>query len=722
VFSPIIIRKNIEKVERRLGIRLTEHSVAKSIKVNDHFLSLTMSDGKRSWYQREGGTEAEFNFADWEKEWIQNEQLLCACSFPYWFFRYFFIKTKDGRITRPDVLEAQQIFMDILADLDAQQLPIILFILKARQLGISTIVEAIILWIAMHRKGSHTVISSAEEEKSIEMSDMVWIALENLPLWMMPNITAQNKTKGPEFGDINSDILIQHGAMQKGISRGSTPIAAHVSEVAYYNNPVETIESSLMNAMHENPRTFLALESTARRKGDWFNKTWLYNREAERTGRNKYTCLFLPWYVGRDKYPTKDWIRNHPAPVPYQPSKPALLQAAKAQLYVRTTPLLAKHLGEKWVMPIEQVWYWEFRYDEASRDEMSLRSFYAEMAADEVTAFQSKKTQAFTMETLDRLKLDISDDYIDYALVGDGIDKRYHLKEYWSSKRRISIDWQTMEGINRHCELIPLTRTPDDDTETFFVRIWEHPKKGYSYTIPTDTAGGDGGDNSCIEVIRVGKSGEPCVQVCQLYSAYLPGIELPPFCAALGMYYGKGMDPIPEAYQCPETQLGSGGDPIVHQLTKEGYTNIHRMRRYDMAPKAGGGSNRLGWATTAWSKPLITQNMKMVLDYGWLVIKSQRTLDEIEALELDETESGKVKYDHTAQSHDDSYMSLCIGYWCSHDEETLMSRKAGKRPTKKASLGEKEIESDSCEWMLSRFFSDEERTPDSESEDYDFVY
>lgn len=681
MFSTKIIRQNLDRIERAQGIKLTEYSVEKSIQVYEYFLSIAKTDGKRSWYQREEETEEQFTYAQWEKDWIQNELFYCACSFPYWFFRYFFLKTKDGRITRPEVLAAHLVFMEILADLDEQQLPIILFCLKARQLGVSTLIEAIILWIAMFRRGSHCVIASAEEEKSIDMSGMVWTGLDNLPLWMKPILTAESKQKGPVFGELASDILIQHGAMTKGISRGSTPHAAHVSEVSWFNDPVQTIESSLLKAMHENPRTFLVLESTAKKKDDWFHQTWKYNREAEKTGRNKFTCLFLPWYVGHDKYPTKDWIRNHPIPEGWEPRKGTIDQSIRAALYVATTPLLKKHMGAGWKMPIEQQWFWEFSYDEASRSEQSLRSFYAEMASDEISAFQSKKTDAFSIETIERLRSEISSDFTDYAIIGDGIDKRFHLREYWSSKRHIPIDWITMDGQPRHWELVPLKSSPSEDTEDFFVRIWHHPQRGFSYTIPIDPSGGVGGDHSALEVMRVGKLNEPDIQVAQIYSRWLPAAEIPPFAQALGVYYGRMMEPIPEAYMCPETQMATG-DFTVHQLTKEGYTNIHRMRRYDMAPKSGSIPNRLGWATGSWSRPMITETMKMALDYGWVKILSERTVEEIEGLETDEADNGKLKYDHSTSSYSDSYIALCIGHWCSHDEETLAARKAGKRPRK----------------------------------------
>jgi hypothetical protein len=724
MFSKKVIAANIDRLERSQGIKLTEYPVEKAVAVYAHFLSFTRTDGKRTWYQRDDQTEEQFEFVQWERDWIRNELFLCSCSFPYWFFRYFFIKTKDAQIRRPDLLIAQRIFLDILADLDEQNLPIILFVLKARQLGISTITEAIILWIALFRRGSHTLISSAEEQKSIDMSEMVWIGLNNLPLWMAPVLTGESKARGPIFGELSSDILIQHGAMQKGIGRGSTPIAAHVSEVAYYNNPVVTIESSLLKAMHENPRTFLVLESTAKRKYDWFHNTWTYNRDAESKGMNKYTCLFLPWYVGSDKYPTSDWIRNHPIPDNWKPSQACLEQALKAELYVATTPLLLKYLGAKWKMPREQMWFWEFEYAAAMRDEDSLRSFYAEMAADEVSAFQSKRSPVYSIATQERLRSQISNDYTDYAVLGDGIDKRFHLSDYHSTGRRIVIEWMTMLGEPRRWELVPLKETPSDPFHDLFLRIWEHPKRGFNYSIPADTGGGIGSDHSCIEVLRVGRKGEPDVQVAQLYSSWLPAIEMPPFMHAVGAYYGRMMEPLPEAYLCPETQLGAGGDPIVHQLTKEGYSNIHRMRRYDMAPKSGSLPNRLGWATTSWSRPLITQTLQMAIEYGWIRINSDRTVEEIENLEMDEGNDGKLRQDHSSHSHDDSYMSLCIGHWCSHDEETLAERKAGKRPKPKDSEIEKpsRVLQTAEEIMANSIRMEERMIHEPTDEEMEFVY
>lgn len=720
MFSPKIIAAKLEKLRARTKLPLVEHTLAESNAVSAHFSSLTQSDGKRQWMQRPNETEEEFAYVQWEKEWIQNELYVCAVSFPYWFFRYFFIKTKEGEIRRPDILEAQMVYLDLLSELDEQQLPILLLVLKGRQLGISTVTEAIILWIAMYRRGAHTVIASAEEDKSITMSEMIWTGLDNLPTWMKPIFTGESRKQGPKFGENETDIQVQHGAQTKGISRGSTPIACHLSEVAYYTNPIETIESSLLKAMHENKKTFLVLESTPRKKGDWLHRTWLKNRRGEATGHNRFTCLFLPWYVGRDKYPTADWIRNHPIPENWRPQTRTDEQAAKAALYVATQPLLAKHMGDDWTMPIEQKWFWEWSIIDAeeSNDEESVRSFYSELAADEVSCFAAKKWSVYEPDVLARAKAAMNPNYIDYAFTGNGIDKRFQLRDFQSlSARRVKIDWLTIESEHRHWELVPLHRTPDDPNLDFFLRVWEPPLRGWNYTIGIDIGGGLGRDNSSIDVLRVGKPGEPSLQVAQLYSPWVPSAELPPMCNALGIWYGTFMEPTPEALMVPETQVAVG-DPISYQLNKEGYTNFHRMHRYDTANAKATQGSRLGWATSGWSRQLMLDQEKLAIDNGWLVINSERTYEELEGQERDDDRS-----DHSSTTHDDSIFSLGMAYFVSHDQETLSSR-IGQRPTRTLEVQAEEKKTlDSVELIMAReILAEERRELDPDEDEMSYIY
>lgn len=716
MIHPQIIAENIALAERSLGHELKEYSVADARAIYDHFKSIERTDGKRTWYARsEEQLPESFAFVEWEARHIKNELAMCACSFPYFYYRYCTIRHLDGRIAPPDVLHAQQIFFDILAERDLKHLPILLLNLKARQLGQSTATEAIIVWIALFKRGSHCVIASAEEQKSIEMSEMLWRILENLPLWMQPHLTREDRRIGPEFGDNGSDILIQHGSQTKGISRGSTPVAAHLSEVAYYPDPIETIESSLIRAMHENPNTFLMLESTARRKGDWFHQTWLSNRKGEDTGYNRFTCLFLPWYLGKEKYPTVDWIRNHPIPQNWKPMEETKKQAQDAKLYVSQAPLLRKYMGENWEMPPEQQFFYEFNYVEArdSNDSRKFKSFRAEMASDEYTAFQTLKTEVFEVEVLDRLSEQVeSAQYTDYAIIGDGIEPKFNLRAYQSrTAKQIDLNWASMTtGQTMNWRLIPLKETPRDDNLDFYLRIWEKPKAGFKYTIGVDVGSGIGQNKTVFDILRQGADDEPAVQVAQLASAFIGSYDAASFALVLGIYYGQFMSPTKEALMAPEVQIATG-DFISDHLSRLGYTNFYYMERFDQRRHPGQKSMRRGWATVGWSRQMMMELYEYAIKSGWVIINSTKTLEELETLEADETESGKIKYDHAKNEEDDCYMAGGIAYIAAFGKVACVERMKSKlRPRKRAEVKVEDRELDTTEAMLARHFQREEQS------------
>jgi hypothetical protein len=691
MLHPQVIARKIQAIEQAKGIKLVEFSVEQSIRMYDHFRSLEQEDGNKISYARDGELPENFKYTDEERRWIQNEMYMCACSFRYWFFRYFFIKTLEGHIQRPDVLVAQLIYLDILSELDLAGLPILLLVLKARQLGLSTITEAIILWISIFIGGSKCVIASAEEEKSEAMSNMVWLGLEKLPMWMQPVLTRDDRKLGPEFGLIHSEILLQHGSMSKGIARGDTPIAAHLSEVAWYPDPINTIESSLIRAMHENPRTFLVLESTAKRKDDWLHRTWLKNRKGEDTGYNRFICLFLPWYVGHDKYPTKDWLHNHPIPPNWRPMKETLKQAADAKLYVATTPLLKKHMAPDWQMPIEQMWYWEFSYVEAKEGgDETYKSFLAELAADERSCFQSKKFSVFDQTTLDALEENKQAKYTDYAIVGSGIDEKYWLKDYWSySRQRIEVNYVTIKEEYLKWQLIPLKETPKDDKQKFYLRVFQLPQAGYLYNVGIDTSSGQGQNNTVYLVNRYKlESDETDYEAAILCSPWIPSPDSPGFALVLGAFYGQYMSPVREAMIAPEVQI-SVGDFISYQLAKEGYSNFYYMKRFDLRQAPGHKPNRRGWASVSWSKQMMQEAFEHAIKSGWFQVNSDDLLEELSWLESDETESGKVVYDHANDKTNDCYIAGGIAYFTAHGEETIMARiKANLKPKKKTKVEE----------------------------------
>lgn len=710
-------------MEAKTKRKITEYPVETCIRWYDHFKSLERSDGKNLYYARNPEDKPQdFKYTQEEARFIENEKYICSISFVYWFYRYFFIKDASNKIRRPEILAAQRIFLDILADLDLRRLPIKILNLKARQLGMSTLVEAIILWIAVFIKGSHCVVSSAQDDKTEKMCGMIWLGLEMMPLWMQPKLTRNNVKQGPAFGEINSDILLQHDP------RGDTPVAAHMSECPYLVDPEETIEASLLNAMHENKRTFVVLEGTARRKGDWWHNRWLKEREGEKDGRNDFTCLFLPWYVGHDKYPTLDWLRNHPIPENWKPLKETIKQAADANLYVATTPLLRKHMGANWKMPLEQMWCWEHRYNIAKRKDSSYKKFLAEFASDERSCFQSKRWSVFSQAELEEIAKSKADKIQFYAFAGDGIDHRFHLTDYQShSLPRIDIQWMSMDDRVWNWKLIPLRERPKEKNLDFYLQICEHPKPGYTYVIGIDVGSGIGQNRTVYFVNKVGKGDEPDKPVALLCTANMLSPETPGFANCLGAYYGQFM-PEREAKIAPEVQI-SVGDFISDQLAAVGYVNLYYMDRFDIRRPPGWKPQRRGWVTTGWSRQYMMENLEHAVKTGWLEASFQEFIDELENTEGEESESGKMKYDHASGENNDIYCAAGIAYTVSHAHEAIIARiKGNLKPKKKEEKTEDKTEKDSGATLLARRFQMEDHSKfpnagdESEGDPLSYVY
>ena len=78
--------------------------------------------------------------------------------FPGFCKRFLKIKTKKGNIVPFELNEPQLIIWRVLKDMLHRGVPIRIVVLKARQYGISTFMQAFLLWIAMTRQGQHCLI------------------------------------------------------------------------------------------------------------------------------------------------------------------------------------------------------------------------------------------------------------------------------------------------------------------------------------------------------------------------------------------------------------------------------------------------------------------------------------------------------------------------------------------------------------------------------------
>lgn len=201
---------------------------------------------------------------------------------------HLWIKTKQGELKPLILNRAQKHVLSIIKELWYSNKMIRLWILKARQLGLSTLIEAIIYSITSMIENINSLIVADDDDGSSYIFEMSKLYHEKCPAHIKAKEKKSNEKK-LEFDNIHSQILIDT-ARNKNAGRNYTFQAAHLSNWAYFPYPDE-IMSGLNNSVPTLPRTMIIKETTG--KGANFAKDeWL----AAKKGEIDYVPIFLPWY------------------------------------------------------------------------------------------------------------------------------------------------------------------------------------------------------------------------------------------------------------------------------------------------------------------------------------------------------------------------------------------------------------------------------------------
>jgi len=167
--------------------------------------------------------------------------------------------------------------------------PVRIIVLKARQLGISTVTEGILFWWSFLHPGTNGLVMAHEASPSTELFNITKLFWETWPY--KPYYTLKYQTKqNMVWLETRSELRV---ATAKNIQsgRGSTIHALHASECAFYPD-AETLMLGLNQTIPHKHGSIVVLESTANGVGNWFHEQWL---EAEEGGSD-FIPLFFPWY------------------------------------------------------------------------------------------------------------------------------------------------------------------------------------------------------------------------------------------------------------------------------------------------------------------------------------------------------------------------------------------------------------------------------------------
>jgi hypothetical protein len=223
--------------------------------------------------------------------------------FEQFCFRMLKIKTKSGDIV-PLVLNAAQlrfadtVFRDIISGK-----PVRIIILKARQMGFSTVTEAIIYYLTSLQEARNAFIVAQDYQASGNLYDMFQLYFERVPETIRP-MHKRNNTKQLTFENpsvkayekrrnpgLKSKITVQT-AESRVLARSGTIHYLHASEVAFW--PAKKKKRHLLSlfaALSKEPGTLGVVESTANGM-DEYKQMW----DAAVEGENDFTPLFYAWF------------------------------------------------------------------------------------------------------------------------------------------------------------------------------------------------------------------------------------------------------------------------------------------------------------------------------------------------------------------------------------------------------------------------------------------
>ena len=630
-----------------------------------------------------------------EVRFIQNERAMIQCDAAYFMTRYFWILDRENLRKRFTFQAGQKILFDVIAQMEERRIAIEIILAKGRQLGMTTLVGGLELLKVMMNEGVGGIIASADTGKTKEMVSKLFFAYDKLPWWLRPLTSKRIESQAGMIAFMGTDsrLIFQHGKQTNPIAMGSTPISYHLSEVSSYQDAEELIEVGLFKCVHPSPRVFGVLESTCKGDTGWWFDTYWDSKKSH--GTSRLMALFLPFYCGTDMYPNETWLRKNPLPRDWRPAIETRKMIAESEMWVPTMPLIEKALktyqGQtgSWIMPREQAWYWEQNWKEHSAKGAE-KTWFSEMPHTDHAAFQGSYDNVFGREIIAEVWTHRKTSYAVYAIVGQSIEERFEPAHEELDLREVivPVKYEALRGEIYRWELWPLQweepfenleeiRDEEDHMGKLFV--WHQPEPGYDYAIGVDTSGGIGSDATCIAVSRRGRSPqEQDEQAAEFRSNQVSHVEAYAWALAIAAYYARFMEastPYREPYVAIE-QVAAVGDTCNLQMRKMGYQRFHKMIRYDSQPKAmrKSKSNKVGWFTHGWSRPLLTDGFVTLVKNGWYVVNSPYTMREMTQWEVHYTAAGKDKFEHAEDSTDDGIFANAMAAFCVNDISRMADR------------------------------------------------
>ena len=219
------------------------------------------------------------------------------------------IKTKSGAVVPFRLNGAQRKLYAVAKKQQDEGKPVRLIILKARQLGFSTLTEGLIFHACATRENVNALIVAHREDATNNLFRMSKLFYDELPAPIKPMLRASNAQElvFENPSKLRSEREAKPGlrsrircatAGGRGIGRSDTLQCVHLSEYAFWPDGADGKAATLagiLQAVPSMPGTMVVIESTANGFED-FKERW----DAAVAGENDFEAVFFAWFENPD--------------------------------------------------------------------------------------------------------------------------------------------------------------------------------------------------------------------------------------------------------------------------------------------------------------------------------------------------------------------------------------------------------------------------------------
>ena len=487
-----------------------------------------------------------------------------------------------------------------------------IYVLKSRQLGLSTIARAMTSFLLGFHPGlkGACVFDTSEnrQESRAELTAMI----NGLPRSLkFPPIVADNRS-GISLTN-NSKILFLSAGVKKTKTSGTLGRSlgvslAHLSELCSYDNDegLEAFENSLSDA---NPDRLYIYESTARGYNAW-NQMW----ENARNDPTHCRCIFLGWWSKPSQMIPKDSPDFQLYGI-YPPSdkEAAKIKAVKEQYGYSISP---EQLA--WIRRKMNPGAAAEDHGDAQPEFEGSNTRIQEQPWTEEEAFQQTGATFFSPEVL----TDQTNKFVNNKF-----------KNYWFMAGDEFINMRAYKA-----------RTIKESE----LKVWEEPEVGGCYVVGIDPAFGENekNDRSSIQVLRCYADGVD--QVAEYSSPLVTTRHLAWVLAAIMGWYGEGTNQV-----YPIMELNGPGNAVfnalkdlqvylrighhMQQVQEKGLTDIFKnVQTYIYTrPDAMSAGHSWHWITNASRKVMIMEALRDYVSNGTFRIRSAELIKEMNSVSRD---------------------------------------------------------------------------------------